>query len=177
VSDGQETWPGPVPSFGDGGPGAVTIAASRELRFAAPLVAVDEVTAVPAGGELRLRATKLINANDPYMPAHFPSLTVFPGVFIIEAVRQAVVLAMGGARPAMGGAEPAMGGAGPAATEIRRVRSARFLAPIFAGDSMTLEAAVACDGGGSRLHVHARCWRGDGVTAAQVRLEMAPPDA
>jgi 3-hydroxymyristoyl/3-hydroxydecanoyl-(acyl carrier protein) dehydratase len=170
VSDGQETWPGPVPSFGDGGPGAVTIAASRELRFAAPLVAVDEVTAVPAGGELRLRATKLINANDPYMPAHFPSLTVFPGVFIIEAVRQAVVLAMGGAQPPMGSAEPA-------ATEIRQVRSARFLAPIFAGDSMTLEAAVVRDDGGSRLHVHARCWRGDGVAAAQVRLDMAPPDA
>jgi 3-hydroxymyristoyl/3-hydroxydecanoyl-(acyl carrier protein) dehydratase len=156
-----ESWPGTAPSFPEDDPGAVTIAAPRDLAFAAPLVAVDEVTVVSGEDMLRLRATKRVTAGDPYMAAHFPSLTVFPGVFILEAVRQAVVLATGGADPS--------------ALEVLQVRSARFLAPMLAGDLMTMEAAVGLSGEG-RYHVDATCWREDGVTAAKVRLELGPLD-
>jgi 3-hydroxyacyl-[acyl-carrier-protein] dehydratase len=157
------TWPGTAPSFVEDGPGTVTIAAGRELRFAAPLLAIDEVTVAPGEGALRLRATKHVTDHDPYMAAHFPSLTVFPGVFIVEAARQAVVLATGGPDGD--------------ALEVLLVRSARFLAPMLAGDRMTLEAAVERVEGERRYHVDATCWRGDGVTAAKVRLEVGLPDA
>lgn len=138
-------------------------AASSDLRLAAPLVAVDEVTVAKIEGGLRLRATKRVHADDPYLAAHFPSMTIFPGVFIIEAVRQAVLIAVRGSRAAL--------------PEVRLVRSARFVAPLFAGDTMAMEATVA--GGGDRavLHVDAACWRSDGVPVARVRLEMGPPDA
>jgi 3-hydroxymyristoyl/3-hydroxydecanoyl-(acyl carrier protein) dehydratase len=158
-----EAWPGTAPSFVDE-PDVMTIAAVRGLGFAAPLLAVDEVRVARREGTVRLCATKRVSASDPYMAAHFPTLTVFPGVFIVEAVRQAVVLAIG---------TEACG------LEILQVRSARFLAPMLAGDLMTLEAAVE-ERAGRRYHVDATCWRGDGVTAAKVRLDVGPfdePDA
>ena len=164
VTGETETWPGAVPSFAEDEPDVVTIAAVRGLRFAAPLLAVDEVRMARREGTLRLRATRRITAGDPYMAAHFPTLTVFPGVFIVEAARQAVVLSLGADGDGL---------------EILEVRSARFLAPMLAGDLMTLEAAVDERAGG-RYHVNATCWRDDGVTAAKVRLEMGPlgePDA
>jgi 3-hydroxyacyl-[acyl-carrier-protein] dehydratase len=159
-----ETWPGAAPSFADDEPDLVTIAAVRGLGFAAPLLAVDEVRMARREGALRLRATKRITSGDPYMAAHFPTLTVFPGVFIVEAVRQAVVLSLGAVADGL---------------EILRVRSARFLAPMLAGDLMTLEAALDERERG-RYHVNATCWRDDGVTTAKIRLEMGPfdePDA
>lgn len=131
-------------------------------RFAAPLVAVDDVTVTASETGIALRATKLIRTDDPYMAAHFPSMTVFPGVFIIEAVRQAVLIALGAQDP-----EP----------EIRQVRSARFVAPLFAGDTLSMQASATRSEDGSTLSVDAECWRGDGVTAARVRLEMGVLDA
>ena len=87
---------------------------------------------------------------------------VFPGVFLIEAVRQAVLVA-------------ASELAGPG-TDILEVGSARFLAPLLAGDSLALEALVCPDPEGG-LRVEAECRRGDGVRAAQVRLRMGVPEA
>jgi 3-hydroxyacyl-[acyl-carrier-protein] dehydratase len=165
VNGGTETWPGTAPSFAEDEPGAVTIAPVGVLGFAAPLRAVDDLRVAWCGATLRLRATRRITAGDPYMAAHFPTLTVFPGVFIVEAVRQAVVLATGNACDVL---------------EIVQVRSARFLAPLLGGDRMTLEAAVGPVEGTRRYHVEATCWREDGVTAAKVRLELGPlgaPDA
>jgi len=164
VNGETETWPGAVPSFAEDEPDVITIPAVRGLGFAAPLLAVDEVRAARREGTLRLRATKRVTASDPYMAAHFPTLTVFPGVFIVETVRQAVVLALGAEADGL---------------EILQLRSARFLAPMLAGDLMTLEAAVEERDGG-RYQVNATCWRDDGVTTAKVRLEMGPlgePDA
>lgn len=135
---------------------------AHPLRFAAPLIAVDDVTVTSSDGGLALRATKLIRADDPYMAAHFPSMTVFPGVFIIEAVRQAVLIALGAREPV---------------PEIRQVRSVRFVAPLFAGDTLSLQASATRSEDGTSLTVDAECWRGDGVTAARVRLEMGVLDA
>jgi 3-hydroxyacyl-[acyl-carrier-protein] dehydratase len=147
-------------SGGDDVLDTVTVTDWSDLPFGAPLVAVDEVTVASTEGGLRLWATKRIHADNPYLAAHFPSITVFPGVFIIEAVRQAVLLAIHGTEAA----EP----------EIRLVRSARFLAPLFEGDTMSLETTVARGDDGTSLHVDAQCWRSDGVTAARIRLEMGP---
>ena len=127
------------------------------MPFAAPLVAVDHIGVTETAGGLAIHCTKRVDAGDPYLSAHFPSLTILPGVFVIEAVRQAVALAVG----APDGAPP----------EITEVRSARFLAPLLQGETMSLEVTVARREEGG-LQVDAHCRRGDGVTAARVRLEM-----
>jgi 3-hydroxyacyl-[acyl-carrier-protein] dehydratase len=121
--------------------------------FAAPLRAVQDVRVAVADDRFVVRASKRIDAGDPYMEGHFPSLVVYPGVFIVETLRQAVALAVGG----------------PA--EIARLRSVRFLAPLFADDTLTLEATVR-PGPGATLEVDARCHRGDGRMAARLKLEM-----
>jgi 3-hydroxyacyl-[acyl-carrier-protein] dehydratase len=124
-----------------------------DLPFAAPLRAVDEVRVGQAADSLVVHASKRIEAGDPYLEGHFPSLVIYPGVFIVETLRQAIALALDG----------------PA--EIARLRSVRFLAPLFADDTLTLEAVVR-QGAGAALDVDARCHRGDGRLAARLRLEL-----
>jgi 3-hydroxyacyl-[acyl-carrier-protein] dehydratase len=124
-----------------------------DLPFVAPLRAVDDIRVATAGDRVLVHASKRIDAGDPYMEGHFPSLVIYPGVFIVETVRQAVALALG---------SPA---------DIVRLMSIRFLAPLFADDTLTLEATVRI-GPGGRLAADAQCQRGDGRQAARLRLEM-----
>jgi 3-hydroxyacyl-[acyl-carrier-protein] dehydratase len=124
-----------------------------DLPFAAPLRAVDDIRVATAGDRLLVHASKRIDAGAPYMEGHFPSLVIYPGVFIVETVRQAVALAVG---------SPA---------DIVRLMSVRFLAPLFEDDTLTLEATVRI-GPGGRLAADAQCQRGDGRQAARLRLEM-----
>src|SRR4051812_8732195 len=60
--------------------GAAAVAA-RQRPFAAPLRAVDRVELLTLDGGLRLRASKRVTAEDPYMAGHFPGLTMLPAVF------------------------------------------------------------------------------------------------
>jgi 3-hydroxyacyl-[acyl-carrier-protein] dehydratase len=124
-----------------------------DLPFVAPLRAVADIRVATAGDRVLVHASKRIDAGDPYMEGHFPSLVIYPGVFIVETVRQAVALALG---------SPA---------DIVRLMSIRFLAPLFADDTLTLEATVRI-GPGGRLAADAQCQRGDGRQAARLRLEM-----
>jgi 3-hydroxyacyl-[acyl-carrier-protein] dehydratase len=126
------------------------------LPFAAPLRATDEVLVGPYAGGLRVRARKRVDPADPYLPGHFPLLTVYPGVFMVESVRQAVAVALTGP-----GGEP---------PEIAELRSLRFLAPAFAGDELTIEADIAETGAGAPYDVRARCRRGDGATVATLAI-------
>ncbi|MCT9933146.1 hypothetical protein N5079_23330 [Planotetraspora sp. A-T 1434] len=113
------------------------------MSTATPLRAIDSAEV----SEGTVRAVKKVAADDPYMPGHFPELTVYPGVFTLESVQQAVAEAVGPVR-------------------LARLRSARFLAPLLAGDSLVVEAAIerADDG----LEVRARCADGTGRTTAKV---------
>ena len=122
--------------------------------FVVPLPAVDDVRVARAGDHVIVRASKRIDADGPYLEGHFPSIVIYPGVFIVETLRQAVALAIGGS------------------ADIGRLLSVRFLAPLFADDTLVLEATVR-PGPGGVLEVDARCTRGDGRQAAQA----TPPGA
>lgn len=126
------------------------------LSYAAPLRAVDRVEVTPDPVGLRLVAHKRIVATDPYLQGHFPGRPVFPGVFVVEAVRQAVLTALASCDGFDDGALPDLCG----------LRSVRFLAALRPGDELTVEATV------SRLldevEVVARCRRSDGVEVARI---------
>lgn len=138
---------------------------------AAPLPATDwvEVESGPRGG-LSARAGKKVDPGDDYLVGHFPELTIYPGVFTLETVRQAVIAA-----------------AGPCAgrlPELYRLHSVRFLAPLLAGDALTVEVTIGPvaedpDTRDQSFDVTAACRRDDGVVAAKVkaRYRWGAPDA
>lgn len=120
------------------------------------LAAIDDVTVAPG----QVTARKTVRATDPYLAGHFPELTVYPGVFTLETICQAVGAAI---------VEP---------IALRRVRSVRFLAPLLDGDTMTVAATITPVDG--EFDVTARCTRADGVLVARARLrfgEVSPRGA
>jgi 3-hydroxyacyl-[acyl-carrier-protein] dehydratase len=128
------------------------------LPFAAPLRAIEQISIDHSGDKLRLRATKVIDATDPYMAGHFPDFTIFPGIFIIESLQQAVA--------------SAFDQSGEMWPELLTLRSARFMAPLLPGDCMTLHATIGPMSEGNSFAVEAHCERGDGVTVAQMKAEF-----
>jgi 3-hydroxyacyl-[acyl-carrier-protein] dehydratase len=116
---------------------------------------------VHRGPELTFRAWKRVSAADPYLCGHFPEVTIYPGVFTLESVQQAVAAAIG------------------APARITVLRSARFLVPLLERDVLTAEGTIAAAGPDGGFEVDARCVRGDGVLAATVRARFGGevPDA
>lgn len=128
---------------------------------AAPLRAIDHVTTSDGeDGVTRLVAVKRVTSGDPYMPGHFPGMPMFPAVFVLEGVRQAVVTAL----------------CPESHLDIAEVRSARLLAPIWGGDRIVL--AIAVEGRGGRWRCTVDCRRGqDGPRAAVLDVVLAEPGA
>ncbi|MFJ1747317.1 3-hydroxyacyl-ACP dehydratase FabZ family protein [Streptomyces sp. NPDC088116] len=126
-------------------------------RFAAPLAAVDSVDG--AAGT-RIEAVKRIVADDPYLVGHYPDFTIYPGVFTIESVHQAV-------------RQWAAERHGPAtAVELTAITSVSFAAPLLPGDTMSIGCDVTALDTPSTVRVKARCHRADGVLAARMTLEL-----
>jgi 3-hydroxyacyl-[acyl-carrier-protein] dehydratase len=137
----------------------------REPQTAAPLRAVDDVLVVRDGAVLLVQATKAIDAGDPYLQGHFPDLPIFPGVFMVEALCQAVAIAVG---DQFGGGDPV----GPPI--LAALRSVRFTAPLLAGDVLHIDARIEAASQAGGWAVDAECRRSDGRLAARVSAEFHP---
>ena len=126
--------------------------------YAVPLRAVDFSRAQTQGDRLLITATKSVVDSDPYLAAHFPGRTVYPGVFIVEGVRQAVVAALG----PRDGVLP----------ELTAVHSLRFLGAMHPGECLCIDAtADPPDEDGSR-RVEAVGRRPDGTVVARLALSF-----
>ena len=138
----------------------------ERVPFAAPLRAVDDISVTTTNAGLALTAWKHVDPDDPYLSGHFPGFTIFPGVFAIESLRQAAAFALG----ERDGVLP----------DLVAVRSVRFLAPLLAGDTMTLEAVVSRVDEAASFAVEAACRRSDGTVSCRLSVEMrygGPPGA
>lgn len=94
---------------------------TRTASPAVPLQAVDTFTA--AGDTFTV--TKTVTAEDPYLPGHFPGNPIYPGVFYLETVRQAI--------EKWHCHQPAT-----STITITMIRHARFTRPARAGDTITV---------------------------------------
>lgn len=111
----------------------------REL--ASLLVAPVRVDSPEAG---RATSAFTLDPAEPLLAGHYPGFPIFPGVCLVECAHRTSLGAVG---------------AGP--VRLAEVESARFLGPVFPGDTVHTETvAEAVDGG----------WR------CQVRLAATGPD-
>jgi len=122
------------------------------ICFAVPLGGIDSIETSVDGDRLRIHATKRFDSQAGYLAGHFPEFAVFPGVFIIECLAQAVAYAKRGSH-----------GEAP---QLLEVSSARFFAPIFLGDEISVDAEVVTDGGD--FLVDAFCTK-SGVACARLK--------
>jgi 3-hydroxymyristoyl/3-hydroxydecanoyl-(acyl carrier protein) dehydratase len=128
--------------------------------YAAPLSAVDHMQVRRADPGLVVTATKDIVTGDPYLAAHFPGRTVYPGVFVLETVRQAAIAALG---------------EGPGGlAELSAVCSLRFAGAMHPGERLCAEVTITPAAGGG-FRAAARCRRADGSDVARMTLEFRYP--
>ena len=126
---------------------------------AAPLRAVDFWRVEHSDPGLTMSVRVQVRGEDPNLRGHFPGLAVFPGVFVVEALCQAMVLALPESAP-----------------RLRTVRSVRFLAPLLDGDELNLEITATPRAGGG-WYAFGEGWRSDGTAAARIRADFERGDA
>lgn len=123
---------------------------------AAPLDAVDTVS-VLSGTEVV--AAKTIRADDPYLEGHYPDLTVYPGVFLVESVIEAVRHLVRETRGPRTAAEPAV------------LKSVRFTTALRPGDTLGVHCDCLPGEDEGVLTVTAKCTSGD-TQAARMTIEF-----
>jgi len=122
---------------------------------ASPLSAVDTLDAVTgADGRIDLTAVKLIVPEDPYQRAHFPGRPVYPGVFVLETVCQAVLAAIDQSPVPV----------------LTTVTSLRFFRPMVPGDRLRAAVVVGPPGADRERRVTASCRSDDGTETARMAL-------
>jgi 3-hydroxyacyl-[acyl-carrier-protein] dehydratase len=131
---------------------------STTVCRAVPLTAIDEAESTPGVG---VTARKTIRATDPYLQGHYPDFTVYPGVFVIESVQQAVSRYVVDTRSNRWEAT------------TTGIDSVRFIKPLLPGD--TLHLVVDCVEDGDCISAKARCTDGAGalVTKMNVRFRLS----
>jgi 3-hydroxyacyl-[acyl-carrier-protein] dehydratase len=123
-----------------------------------PLVALDSLRVDRTGSVAKVFATKRVSERDAYLSGHFPDLCVFPGVFILETVREAVAAVL--VADAAGSAD------------LVGVKSARFLAPVLSGDTLSVAFELPDPPPRTPINVEATCTRSDGTRVAHLKLQI-----
>lgn len=126
--------------------------------YAAPLLAVDAYRTNRDGSAgVNVAARLVIDADLPPLRGHFPGLPIYPGVFVLESLEQAMTLAVSPQGPPL---------------RVCHVRSVRFLAPLLAGDELRLDI-TARPGAAGGWSVDAQFRQHDDTLAGKVRAELA----
>jgi 3-hydroxymyristoyl/3-hydroxydecanoyl-(acyl carrier protein) dehydratase len=140
----------------------VSPVSQQKRTFARPLDAVDSYTVRRTEAGLLVEAAKTVRATDPYLAGHFPGRTLYPAIFLLEGVRQAV----GAARAESGDDDDWL--------ELHSLGSVRILKPMLAGDELRLRIEVTPAAEPGVLHTSVTCRRADGLQVATMTVELVP---
>ena len=94
------------------------------------MLLLDEVLELTPGS--RVVCLKTIRSDEPFVQGHFPGNPLFPGVLLLEAMAQALLVAHLSALPA----------AQRHVSLLGAVQSARFFRPVRCGDRLHIEAEL-----------------------------------
>lgn len=130
---------------------------------ASPLREIERAIVERRGEATFVRVRTAVNPADRYLIGHFPGLTIFPGVFVLELLHHAVVAGVAAQQARSSG------------VRLTGLRSVRFLAPVGAFDWVTLEAELSPAGHGA-IEARAVSRRGDGVVTSRITAEFAMRD-
>jgi 3-hydroxyacyl-[acyl-carrier-protein] dehydratase len=100
--------------------------------LASPLVAPVRVDSPEAG---RATSAFTLDPAEPLLAGHYPGFPIFPGVCLVECAHRTSLGAVGG--------EP---------VRLTEVESARFLGPVFPGDTVHTETVATAVDDGWRCH-------------------------
>ena len=130
-------------------------------RSMAAAVEVVTATAADAGPGPHAVTTLYVAADEPVFDGHYPGFPILPGVCLIECVhRSALVTARASGLPA--------------GLTLGAVDSARFLAPVFPDETVTVELTWKADGADWQVRAVVRTERAE---SARIRLRYAAPPA
>lgn len=104
-----------------------------------------------------------MTVEEPYLAAHAAGQEVYPAVFILEAVRQAVALALGERDGLL--------------ADLAAIRSLRVIGALHPADQLIVEATVDPRGPDGVIAVEARCRPLDGPPMGRLVLEFWPGPA
>lgn len=125
------------------------------IQAASPLKSLDLLDVVSRPEGVTVRAAVAVEPADSYLSGHFPNLTVYPGIFLIEALTHTVKFALKSSESAQ--------------LHLVEIRSVRFVAPLLSGDVASLEVKIFF-GDESHFEARAVCTRRDGVIAARLKI-------
>ncbi|QEV19956.1 hypothetical protein [Streptomyces alboniger] len=143
--------------------------------YARPLEGADRITARAEADELLIEAAKVVRSTDPYLAGHFPEVTLYPAIFLLDGIRQAVGAELHRS-PALAAHLGTDSPDSPDSTggewlELGSLDSARVLRPMLEGDELRLLIRVSAGRPGA-LRAALDCRRGDGEQVARMTVEL-----
>jgi 3-hydroxyacyl-[acyl-carrier-protein] dehydratase len=128
---------------------------ARALKdYAAPIVALDKIIWLDVS---RITTQKAITGNEAFFEGHYPGYPIYPGVFIIEAVHQAVRYYAAKSHNFV---------------RLVEVCSTRFISPLYPGDILEVNCEFHLQPDNQTLVVKAICSNKKGKVA-EVKLEYS----
>jgi 3-hydroxymyristoyl/3-hydroxydecanoyl-(acyl carrier protein) dehydratase len=124
--------------------------------YALPLAALDRYQLV---SDHEIVATKLARDDGGYLSGHYPGSLIYPGMFMLESITQAVRTLVDSVQPR---ANPRV--------RLTAVPLARFLAPVVAGDLLTIQCRCRYPAA-DLIEVNANC-RIEDTAVAQLRCSF-----
>lgn len=131
----------------------VAVQEARQHRRASPVSALMWIQERRPDG---LVASMLVDPSEPILAGHFPGFPIFPGVCLVELAHRAALVAL------------------PGSTRLVAIDSARFIAPVFPDDEVTVDLTV--DGPICSATLRVRRSNGHQEDAALVRLRFRVED-
>lgn len=119
------------------------------VEYASPVRAPLRVV---SAGPAKVRATVTVDADEPAFAGHYPGFAIFPGACVLEYLHRATLA----------------GDFGDEQWELLKMKTVRFVGPVFAGDVLTIDVDVRRQGAQWIAAATARSVRGP-VASADLR--------